>query len=272
MRIASLFLVAMTLALSIGCADGQLPSESELDRLRILAARATPAEVAPGETVQLESLTFSPETGVVGVVWELCMTLECPTPEGREDPVAALDEGRIDPAAGLVGLEPDSPPAFEVPAELLDALPEPAREEGTFLRFGLSAVAWPEGDPDEVEWGTKDLPDSTSSQPNNNPALSTVWVGQTELAPGDTLAMEPGEYELDVVDRDAMAETYIYRTTDGELQTRQEDLDVRWYSDLGTIDGTVWDPGPIGQTGSLIVVVRDGRGGVDWSAFDVAVQ
>jgi hypothetical protein len=272
MRIAHLFVVPTALLLATACADGQLPSESELDRLRILAARATPAEVSPGEAVQLESLTYSPGSGAVGVVWELCTGMECPTPERRTDPVAVLDDGSIDPTSGIVGLEPESPPAFVAPPGILDALPDEAREEGAFVRFGLSAVSWPGGDPDEVEWATKDLPISTSTAPNANPSITTVRIDGTAFAPGETVVVDGREVELEVVGLDDMAESYAFRTTDGALETREETLDVRWYTDVGSLDGTRWNPDAADPSGVLIAVVRDGRGGTDWAVFDVEVE
>ena len=272
MRIVSLGLVALALAIGTACTDGELPSESELDRLRILAARATPAEVAPGALVQLESLTFRPGSGPVGVVWELCTSMECPSVERRSDPASLLDEGELDPQAGLIGLEPELPPMFAAPPGVLDALPASEQEEGTFVRFGLSAVAWPDGDTEEVEWATKDLPVSASSTPNTNPVLSTVRVGVEDAVSGDALLLAAREHELEVVGLDAMAESYTYRTTDGTVETREETIDVRWYSDLGSFDGSFWDPGPSGGSGSLIVVVRDGRGGTDWAVLQVEIE
>lgn len=47
-------------ALLVGCAAEMLESQSTLSKLRVLAVRAEPPELAPGETVQLDALVVDP--------------------------------------------------------------------------------------------------------------------------------------------------------------------------------------------------------------------
>lgn len=269
---ASVLFFASCSAVLVACADGTLPSESNLDRLRVLAAQAEPPEAGPGDLVTLSSLTYAPDDADVGVVWELCMGRDCPSEGPRSDPAAVLDTGEVDLEAGVVGLEPDLPPAFVIPDALLDSVDEEDLEEGTFLRFGLSAVAWPDGDQADLEWATKDLVVSTSEQPNENPVLEGILVDGEVALPGDILTVGSGEIELAVDGEAGLEETYTYVTSAGVEQTRTEELSVAWYTDVGTLEGDLWTPGNSDQQGVLIVVVRDGRGGTDWASFPVQVD
>jgi len=259
-------------ALLIGCIEVDLPSESKLDRLRILSAKAEPAEPAPGDTVTMQSLTWSPESGDIGVVWEMCMSADCPTVRVREDPGPLLDAGVVDVAEGIVGLEPATPPSFTVPRGLLDGMSEADQQEGTFLRFGLTAVPLDVSGATELEWATKDLPISASDAPNKNPVLTGIVVDGVAHAPGDTLTVSGGALSLALADEDTLTEDYTFQSSDGETEARTEDLSVSWYSDLGALEGDTWSPGSGAKQGVLIVVVRDGRGGTDWLTFSVNRQ
>lgn len=249
-----------------GCTTTELPQESALDRLRILGAQAEPAEPQPGETVTLRSLSWS-AAGEVGVVWELCTTLECPTASWRDEPDALLEDGAVNVEDGIIGLEPDSPPVVAVPDGLLDALDENDRQEGVVITFGLAAT-----DGDEVEWGQKVLPVSEAQTPNNNPVLTGILIDDTEtILAGETISVEANtEISLALHDEEDIAEDYRYTNSDGEEETRTESLQVSWYTDLGTIEQSRWTPAT--GSGELIVVVRDGRGGMGWLVFRVATR
>ncbi len=259
----------------VACEIDALPSESNLDRLRILAAQAEPAEAAPGDTVTLRSLTWSPDGAEVGVVWEVCMDFGCPNPNLSARPGALLAAGELDMEAGVIGLEPDLPPTFMVPPTLLDDLDEARAVEGLVLRFGLSATRLPasEHNPDaEVEWATKDLAVGRSSTPNHNPVLLGIVLDGEPVAEGESLVVSGGALSLAVEDEQSIAETYTYINSDGVEEEREETIDVAWYTDLGTISGDTWQPGRGARQGELLVVLRDGRGGSSWLQFDVNRQ
>ena len=62
-----------TLALA-GCGANGLAQAWQLDRVRILGVRATPAEPRPGDRVTFESLVYTPaETQLGGVLWFACL-------------------------------------------------------------------------------------------------------------------------------------------------------------------------------------------------------
>ena len=56
-----------------GCTVDELSQSYQLDRLRILAVRATPAEPRPGETITLEAYTYDPEDHDLGILWFGCL-------------------------------------------------------------------------------------------------------------------------------------------------------------------------------------------------------
>ena len=57
-----------------GCGDFSTDVErySDLDRLRVLAVRSTPADLAPGETATLSALVFEPKGRDVSYEWSWC--------------------------------------------------------------------------------------------------------------------------------------------------------------------------------------------------------
>ncbi|MEL6345757.1 MAG: hypothetical protein AAFV53_21790 [Myxococcota bacterium] len=249
-----------------GCTTTDLPQESALDRLRLLGAQAEPAEPRPGQGVTLRSLSWS-AAGDVGVVWELCTTLACPSTTWRDDPEALLDAGVVDVEDGIIGLEPDAPPAAVVPDGLLDALDADERQEGVVVTFGLAAT-----DGDEVEWGQKVLPVSEAQTPNNNPVLVGITIDETEtVLDGEAISVDAEvEVSLALLDEDDIVEDYLFTNSDGEAEERTESLQVSWYTDLGTLDQSRWTPAA--GSGELIVVVRDGRGGTGWMVFNVETR
>ena len=64
----------------------------QLDRLRVLATQATPAEAAPGETVAFESLVYQPDgESLEGVVWFGCLNESATSFGCTIDPEVSMD-------------------------------------------------------------------------------------------------------------------------------------------------------------------------------------
>ncbi|MFK7926541.1 MAG: hypothetical protein AB8H79_00015 [Myxococcota bacterium] len=270
------------------CTGADLPQESNLDRLRILAVRATPAEPSPGDEVTFEALTFAPDAHAVGLLWTLCQNpADCPSTEFRESAAARVQAGEADLAAGLFGVQPGPTPSYQVPIGVLDPVPEPQRREGIEVSIGILGVDLDEPSSTE-EWGRKAVPISESAAPNRNPDLDGITVDGVEHVVGDPIRVSAGEgIDLDTLPADTAAQTYTYINTSGETETREEALQMSWYSDIGTIniddgpggglgnDGEVqgdWIAPDGAAEGVLIAVVRDGRGGTGWLSFDVVVE
>ena len=69
-------LVALSLApLATACLE-DLPSPSVIDDLRVLAIKAEPAEVSPGDTVELQALVVDPLTRPPRYAWYACVVVE----------------------------------------------------------------------------------------------------------------------------------------------------------------------------------------------------
>src|SRR5262245_18177166 len=56
-----------------GCNVDELSQSYQLDRLRVLAVRATPAEPRPGETITLDAYTYDPDGDELGILWFGCL-------------------------------------------------------------------------------------------------------------------------------------------------------------------------------------------------------
>lgn len=246
--------------LALVACDLDLPDEGFLDRTRLLAARTEPAQPAAGEPFTLTSLAFAP-TGAPTVVW--CVPFsEC----GPHDPLvaelAALDWPALDEAnraewralataAGIVGVEPG------LPVEGL------APDLEGFDELLLEAYAIPPVG-DDVEVARLTIPLARAAA-NQHPTLAAVEadgspVDALDVAVGQTVALEvtwpEGAFEVDEVP------------------------DVRWYTDAPRRESApaLGDPGPYTLTvdaafdGVVAVVVRDGRGGVDWRVLPLTVR
>ena len=57
----------------LACEQPDLTQEWELDRLRLLAIRADPAEPAPGDVVTFSSLRYVPDAAEWAAVWIACV-------------------------------------------------------------------------------------------------------------------------------------------------------------------------------------------------------
>ncbi len=88
--------------LTLGCAPELVDDTSQIRSLRVLAARAEPAEPAPGETVRLRALVVSPDGTVTepSLRWSFCTARRALATPGPVSP-ACLEES--DPALTTLG-------------------------------------------------------------------------------------------------------------------------------------------------------------------------
>ncbi|MBN2799462.1 MAG: hypothetical protein JXX28_09980 [Deltaproteobacteria bacterium] len=284
----------LPLLFSLGCGQSQLSPEWQLDRLRILGARTTPAEAAPGDLVAMEALTF----GAEGVMWSTCfapagLDVPCPADEALRDQLRALDwaalseEERADwvglaVADGVFGVQPGWDPVLPIPAELAQALATPELSGG--LSVAVALEAWSAAG--DREYATKFLRLSLSQAPNLNPSLAAVTV---EDQPVSALNLRVGEpLVFTVVPAEGAEESYTYLNSEGTEELRDEHLELRFYASLGdfgrfgpAFNHDVWNPGETAEQelvvdevgeGELIAVALDGRGGVDWVRLPVIAE
>jgi len=270
-----------TLALS-GCGASELPQPWILDRLRILAVQAEPAEPQPGEAISFSALTYAPEGEVLAAtLWFACL------PSEASDFGCAMDE------TGIIGMEPGWAPTWTAPADALDGLDARGQAEGVSALVNLAAIL--EGSPLLEEGGDtggfdlegselafKRLPISLSSTPNHNPILTAIVVDGHILRPGAPLLTIPkAKHQLSPILAAGSLETYTYLATDGTEESRTEEPYINWYIDGGTLGQPFglyplldleWTAPSTPGSGIIVGVIRDRRGGMAWTKIPYRVQ
>jgi len=267
-----------------GC-GGDFPDDENLVAgLRVLGARATPAEATPGGAVRLEALVVDPQTATpITVAWSACLL---PTVSGSgavnddcsaPDPAAAFstdggDAARVPLGAGetLNATLPAFSPALLGAADATASLYLPlhlraATTDATvdaIFRLRVTNAAGP------------------AAPPNQNPVLARVGVVaplQADLdGPGVTAVPAGARLTLRADFAAGSAEPYHAPDCDGEGRCRTEVLDVTWFSTAGhldpgrtgdgvdaTLDLSVYPPAA-GAVVDVWAVAHDQRGG---SAF-----
>lgn len=270
-----------------------------IDKLRVLAVRADPPEVQPGQTATFSALVTDPNEEVGAVVW-----LACPPDDNGGiglgcsiDPSFDFNNATPDAllAAGFIGFEPFLPPTYTPPADLLDGLDEFQARDGEYVLVQIAVLpqsimdaGFEGGDFDfnQLEAAYKRLVVSTETQPNHNPGVSTLLVDGVNIPEGTVVLVDPGEtYTITPVLTEGSIEIYDYTDKNGLTTKRNEEPYFEWYADGGQVtvsaslfpylDGK-WqaplaeDEGP--KSGTWWGVVRDRRGGMNWISRKWAVR
>ena len=293
---ASLFVVGL---LSAGCYVKPVLSESwQLDRLRVLAVKAEPAEPQPGDEVVYSSLVYSPDGAAVPMIWFACL------PEGADDFGCEVDPALLDSlegldpdsmseeelaalyaqlvAAGLIGFEPLFSPTWTAPETALDGLDEIAAKEGVSAIVTVQAVPADAVDAEDVEIAYKRTPISLADTPNHNPDFESWTVGGQSMEDGAVVAVAPGEaISIAAVLADDAVEDYDYTNEDGSVEQRTEEPYFTWYTSDGEFDDTTTlyplnavrfsAPQTSGRV-TVMVTVRDRRGGMGWATLYIDVS
>ncbi len=281
----------MLLFSAAACTTVELSQSWQIDRLRVLAVAAEPAEPRPGDNVTFRSLVVSPDVPVAATIWFACLLAEgdygCDVDPALLDGLSSAED--LDPAglealteAGLIGAEPYWPPTWTVPTDALDELTEAERIEGLTAMVNLTAI--PEGDAvDEadLELAYKRVPVSEAATPNHNPELLGIQVDGRDIADGTTVTVDVGQpYTLTVQLADGAVESYTFIDDAGAVETRDEEPYFSWYLQEGSFDQTydlypsleaTWyaPETPASDEGTIWVVARDRRGGMGWSSLSV---
>lgn len=279
-----------------GCEQPDFQLEWELDRLRLLAVRADPAEPRPGDVVSFSSLRYVPDDAEWSAAWIACMDGDAEGCVIDPDLLAQLEHAdeltdaelmalfAALQAAGFVGVEPGMPLGWIVPADALDDLDEADRLEGRSATVTINLAT-----EDDAELVLKSIPVSEATTPNHNPDLLPLTFDGVPIEPGVALVVDSLN-DIDIgAALDGEPEVYEYVTTAGVTESRTEAPSFRWYVSGGTLadpadvelsftDGgsptseRVWTTPEQEGTYRLAVVVLDGRGGMGWQALDVEVR
>ena len=304
MRILRSSVFAASIALVAGCGGSDLSQEWQLDRLRVLAVRAVPAEPRPGDTVTFERLLYvPPETTLETVTWFGCLPdgsvgFGCELDTSVLDSFAELDFATATPAelaelfaaleaAGFIGAEPGFDPVWQAPADALDGLSDPQRQEGRNAIVNITAI--PQGGEDaDVELALKRVPVSENDTPNHNPDVLGItmegagFVGGTGTTDDPYVVKSGEEVQLIPELADDAIEEYTYLTSTGDVESRTEEPYWAWYTEGGEFAQNIslppyqyavyTAPQEPGWTGLLAVVMRDRRGGMGWAQVQVLVE
>lgn len=274
-------------ALFLGCDTVEMSQAWQIDRLRVLAVAADPAEPRPGDVVTYDALVVSPAKPLLGSAWFVCdagssTDFGCDIDPSLFD---GLDSGEVDiaalAAAGMIGFLPSYTPTWTVPTDYLDALPAEDQIEGTFAMTYITAIPevadGEEMQEDDLEIAYKRVPVSLSTTPNHNPHVASWSIDDVVIEDGAEVRLDPGQaYTIGVELSDDSVETYTFHNEDGEDESRTEEPYFSWYLQEGDFNqsNTLWpyaeavyfapDEPTLTQQ-SLWVVVRDRRGGMAWS-------
>ena len=186
----------MLTLLLIGCNANDLTPASLVDRTRVLAIKANPAEPQPGDLVRLKALAVDPVEGIQAVIWFGCLIEE--SSDFGCDELEFLGQT----------VEGGTIPSFSTPEDLLDDLSDEDKQEGQnyLVQFqavpngvDLEAIANGEAEGQDLselgEGGFKRVPVSLANTPNDNPKIDGVSVeGHADLLQdGDTVVLQAGQ-------------------------------------------------------------------------------
>ena len=280
------------------CTTQELSDSWKIDRLRVLAVRPEPAEPRPGDVVTFESLIISPQADLDMTLWFACLmgdeygceldmdvfgSLEGADPADMDtdDMLQLLEQLE---AAGLIGAEPYLSPTYTVPDDVLADMTEDERQEGLDLFVQIFAI--PEGAESDadMELAFKRVPVSEATTPNHNPDIMDLYINGLPLGHGSVLAVEPGEdYLIEPIPGKTSIETYLYLTTGGEWEERQEEPYFTFYCEDGELSMpfSIYPESSVTWTAPeqasdealrLWVVVQDRRGGMGWWEQEIIVD
>lgn len=278
------------------CAALEMAQTWQLDRLRILAAKAEPAEPQPGDSVSFSSLIYSPQDeDVESVIWFGCLPDDASSfgctidpsimeqfdspPEDPQEQLAFFQELQ---EAGFIGAEPDFPPIWTVPEDALDGLDEAQKIEGRSAFINITAIPSDSDQQEDIELAYRRIPVSLSDAPNQNPVIESFSINETIYFEGDVFYAKANEsYDIDLKLSSDSVEEYSYINIQGEEELRTEEPYFTWYLEAGEFlqyftlypyNAVVWTAPSKAHQGRIQVVVRDRRGGMNWASLTVEVS
>lgn len=282
--------ILLALAGALTACGPEFELQSELRRVRVLAIKAEPAELAlsPDASsspppVQLSTLAVAPGERPVSVDLALCRSadvyggeVQCPGEDGAPLPGGALSLEDPNVQAVLASLAGEATGGR--PVDPNDPALRAVLEKGIPLFIGYLAQDGGEA-PENQERGVRQLTLRLTDTPNQNPRL-------TDLLRDDSPLAGPLPLDTEVVLRPVLAEGSLerYETDEGP---RTEQVFYSWFAtgegevkqlrSLEPVDGKPGDPTITYLTPAtpgevtFYVVARDGRGGVDWLSRTVTV-
>jgi hypothetical protein len=286
--------------LSATCIPNLGPGDSAITSTRILAVRADPAEAPPGTKVTFTSFVAG-TTGALAaspVVWDFCIA---PRPLTDDNVVsnACLGDGALvgagagptvtasTPSAGCSLFGPDTPSGGFRPADpdSTGGYYQPLRADlaGSETAFALARIHCDLASADAAAASAF----AAAYTPNQNPTLDpvTITIGGavanlSAVPSGATLTFTASWPSAD-------AESYAYFDVATQaVTTQREAMQVAWYSTAGTFtteatgrassdpatsSTNTWIAPSSAGAAHIFIVLRDDRGGVDFTTVDFAI-
>jgi hypothetical protein len=302
----SLALIALASASVLGCAEPMDPA-SMVNELRVLAIRADPPEIAPGEGTSLTAL------------WA--------DPKGRGRDVTFLwiaAAGLVDLEGGFPDTAPLAAPQVATAAEGGDHYEIPVTSEGIIEQFALAGenavnitiltLACAGGVPPTIDdlthrksldlksdlcrggqgvLATKVVRVSKSKTPNENPTIDTVWLAGKAI-PEETADLAIAsctkhkackDIKLKTSLSSSSFETYpANETMHGATGKLDENLYISWFATAGDLDKVRSIPDSPDKPAvnqldlaaddpdslTLYIVAHDNRGGTSWRTLSLS--
>ncbi|MCA2979129.1 MAG: hypothetical protein INH41_12935 [Myxococcaceae bacterium] len=261
MRAGSL---ALALACALwGCTPEDFPTESLVDRLRMLGITSSPADLAPGETARLSALVLDPtRAGATTTFWIACdpdpfneNRSACTDPSVVNDPSRLGDVQALPPGLRFAGLNASA--SYTAPRGLFDVLAsdDPRRvlgTVGTLVTISVAEEVSPAAPMAELAalFGRVQRREvaslvslfrvriSEDPERNTNPRVSRLVVDGADWPTGARLMVRPGQdVVLDADAADAAFEPFTAVTPSGS-EARTERILVSWYSTAGRFSET----------------------------------
>jgi hypothetical protein len=262
-------------------------SESEVSDLRVLAVMAEPPEAqfdkSSVDDVQVRVLAVDPAAGGRGGT---ATAVLCALTDSRRcgDPRLPLPPQQVGAMGDEIKFTVQLPPRLIELAQQSDAL------KGLGGIRAMLSLSVDDGDPHGVVWAAKTLIYSQRGKPpNHNPLMTGLRrtrdgqepavlqpLEMVRLQPGVKIGLRPllapgAEEEYDAVDLRGntvhLKEQAVYSffaTIGAELD---HDIAYEPLDGVAPPDGLVRIDAPSNGSGTLWIVVRDGRGGESWLSF-----
>lgn len=295
-----LFIAAAATLIAMGCqppTPADITPASLLNSLRILAIKAEPPDVAPGQTTTLSALVINPDFNDTEIhyLWVMCdpdltspLGSKCASFDLARDPSTFF--GNIfSPVAG-VHINPFAreTATYTAPADVFDSLPAEAPQRKTGVPADILLIVYVGGfdalsDPTAPK--VLALKTIRIAEPgpdtNTNPHIDEFRLNGDPVIEQLAGDVSPGaQVELSAVPSADSQQTFIRVLPDGTQKSEEEQLVFSWFTTGGRFDAAldvaartkgsapikfkVPSPFPDGAI-EVYAVLRDARGGMDWT-------